>query len=273
MIDIAAYCRRVGLQPADTATPDLGFLRRLTLAHTQTVPFENLNVLMRLSVPLDLAALEAKLVHSARGGYCFEQNAYFAAVLEEFGYSVERLAGRVVWGASAAPPWQNPRTHMLLLVHVAGERYLCDVGFGGVTPTAPLPFATNRNLETPNETYRIIDQDEVCLLQAEIAGEWQDVYLFDLQPQAAIDYEMANHYVATHPGSHFRHTLMAARAFDGGRYHLRNRALTIFRRGSAKEQRELSGADEQLDALQAYFGIEIPDVSAFRAALEIVRDD
>ena len=273
MIDIAAYCRRIGLPAAETQTPDLDLLRRLTLAHAQAIPFENLNVLMRRAVPLDLDALETKLIRSARGGYCFEQNAYFAAALEQFGFSVARLAGRVVWGSTAAPPWQNPRTHMLLLVDVAGARYLCDVGFGGVTPTAPLLFAMNRDLETPNETYRIVEQGDVLLLQADIAGEWQDVYLFDLQAQTAIDYEMANHYVATHPASHFRYTLMAARAFDGGRYHLRNRTLTIFRHDRPKERRELSGADEQLQALQEYFEIDVPDVTAFRAALENVRED
>lgn len=273
MIDPEAYCRRIGIPAEEARAADLSLLRRITLAHTQAIPFENLNVLMRLSVPLDLESLEAKLVRSARGGYCFEQNAYLAAMLEQFGYSVQRLAGRVVWGATAVQPWQNPRTHMLLLVNIAGERYICDVGFGGVTPTAPLPFAMNRELTTPNETYRIIEQDDICLLQAEIAGNWQDVYLFDLQSQAAIDYEMANHYVATHPASQFRHTLMAARAFDGGRYHLRNRSLTIFRRGSKKEQRELQGPDEQIEALRDYFGIEVPNISEFRASLENVRED
>jgi N-hydroxyarylamine O-acetyltransferase len=273
VVDLRAYTKRIGVA-ADVEKPvaDLNFLRQIILAHTQTIPFENLNVLMRRTVPLDLESLESKLLHCARGGYCFEQNALFAEVLAQIGYRVERLAGRVVWGASAAPPWQNPRTHMLLLVHVGGERFLCDVGFGGVTPTAPLPFTLNERLETPNETYRIVEQGEVCLLQAEIAGQWLDVYLFDLQPQSAIDYEMANHYVATHPASQFRYTLMAARAFEGGRYHLRNRTVTIFTRGE-KEQRELEGPDAQLDALRDYFGIEVPDVSEFVASLEHVRED
>ena len=253
--------------------PDLELLSALTLAHTQAIPFENLNPLSRRPVPLDLESLEAKLVRSARGGYCFEQNTYFAAVLEQLGYSVRRLAARVVWGASAEPPWNNPRTHMALLVDIDGRQFLCDVGFGGVTPTAPLPFEPGQELATPHETFRILERGEIWLLQVRIEGEWQDVYLFDLQPQSAIDYQMANHYVATHPTSHFRFTLTAARAFEGGRHHLRNRLLTSFYRDSAKQQRVLSGTSEIAEVLQQVFGIDCGDKAQFESALGNISED
>ena len=194
-------------------------------------------------------------------------------MLVQLGFSVERLAARVVWGGSAEQPWGNPRTHRALLVSLSGERDLSDVGFGGTSPTAPWLFELNREQPTPHETYRIVEHGDVCNLQIRIGSKWLDVYLFDLQPQAGIDYEMANHYVATHPASQFRFTLMAARAFEGGRYHLRNRVFTTFLPDSDKQQRELRDADEQIEVLQESFGIELPDVTAFHAALANVEED
>ena len=49
---------------------------------------------------LDLASLWKKLVIDQRGGYCFEQNTLFAAVLEAIGFPVRRLAARVRMGAA-----------------------------------------------------------------------------------------------------------------------------------------------------------------------------
>jgi N-hydroxyarylamine O-acetyltransferase len=275
VIDIDAYFRRIGIteRPAEDQPPDLDLLRRLVLAHTRSIAFENLNTLMRVPVRLDLDSLEAKLVCSARGGYCFEQNTYFAAVLEQIGFSVKRLAARVVWGRSAEERWQNPRTHMALLVHVAGETWLCDVGFGGITPTAPLLFEPDREQRTPHETFRIVEREEVLLLQVRLGADWLDVYLFDLQPQSHVDYEMANHYVATHPESHFRHSLIAARPFEGGRYALRNRLFTTFITGGSKHERMLEDGDEIVQVLHECFRITVRDLAGFHAALDNIRED
>jgi N-hydroxyarylamine O-acetyltransferase len=275
VIDLEAYFRRIGIlaNAQGNLRADLNLLQQLTLAHTQAIAFENLNALMRIPIPLDIDSLEAKLVRSARGGYCYEQNALFAAVLEQLGFAVRRLAARVVWGSGSAQPWQNPRTHMVLLVSLADQHYLCDVGFGGNTPTAPLLLEMNREQQTPHETFRIVDHENVCNVQVKIGDAWLDAYLFDLQPQTNIDYEMANFYVATHPDSHFRHTLIAARPFEGGRYALRNRVLTTYRPDGEKQTRVLHDADELTKVLSANFGIEVPDATAFRTALGNIRDE
>lgn len=274
-MNLEAYFRRVGFtaHTAQNQSADLDLLRKLTLAHTQAIAFENLNTLLRVPVRLDLDSLEAKLVRSARGGYCFEQNTYFAAVLEQLGFAVQRLSARVVWGQKAEQPWKNPRTHMVLLVAVSGQDFLCDVGFGGITPTAPLRLQANEDQRTPHETFRIVEHDNVLLLQVMLGSEWLDVYLFDQQPQSHIDYEMANHYVATHPASHFRHSLIAARPFEGGRYALRNRLFTTFYPGGEKRELTLDDAEELVRVLEEKFGVAVPDATAFEAALENIRED
>src|SRR5437867_3136447 len=105
-VDLKSYLTRICFE-GDLA-PTVETLRRLHLAHATHIPFENLDVLLRRPILLDLDSLFAKLVHGGRGGYCFEQNALFAAVLEEVGFRVKRLAGRVRMGATAI----RPRTQM-----------------------------------------------------------------------------------------------------------------------------------------------------------------
>ncbi len=100
-IDLDAYLRRVGWHGRVAA--DLASLRGLAVAHVATIPFENLTPLLGLPVELDTPALERKLVHEGRGGYCFEQNLLFAAVLRTIGFEVldpeEWIAGQVAAGS------------------------------------------------------------------------------------------------------------------------------------------------------------------------------
>ena len=87
------YLTRVGFDRA--VKPDLATLAALHAAHVNAIPFEGLDPLLGRPVRLDLASVQAKLVQSRRGGYCFEQNALFKAVLETIGFQVAELGARV----------------------------------------------------------------------------------------------------------------------------------------------------------------------------------
>ena len=115
-IDPGAYLRRVGW--SDPVAADLATLRGLAMAHVASIPFANLDPLQGLPVELGLAALQRKLVDEGRGGYCFEQNLLFEAVLREIGFDVTGLIARVLWGHPEDA--QTPQTHMLLRVVLAG---------------------------------------------------------------------------------------------------------------------------------------------------------
>ena len=104
-VDVNAYFRRIGFDGRPAA--DLATLAALHRLHPIAIPFENLSVLLREPIPLDIAALEEKLVARRRGGYCFEQNRLFADVLTSIGFEVVALAARVVWGRRAAGPITN----------------------------------------------------------------------------------------------------------------------------------------------------------------------
>ena len=99
MIDIDAYFARIGHNGA--RTPTLALLREITVAHPSAIPFENLDVTAGKVPQLDLAAIDNKLVHSRRGGYCYEQNTLLQAVLTGLGFCVIALLARVRFGIPA----------------------------------------------------------------------------------------------------------------------------------------------------------------------------
>lgn len=249
-LDLAAYLDRVGLAVAPPATA--AGLAELHLAHATHVPFENLDVLLGRPIRLDLTHLQRKLVHDRRGGYCFEQNVLFAAVLEALGFRVTGLAARVRYRATKL----LPRTHMLLAVEADGAAWLADVGFGGSGPLLPLRLDDRGEQRQFLWSYRIADEGPARVLQAGVPGGWQDFYAFTAEPQELVDFEVANHYVSTHPDSAFTKTLAAQRPTPEARFILRNRELTV-ERGTGTETRTV-GDDELPDVLATMFGLTLP---------------
>ncbi len=260
--DLSAYFARIGYDGPRAAT--LETLRAIQFLHPQAIPFENLDPLLGRPVRLDVASLQQKLVRSKRGGYCFEHNTVLLHALRALRFRVVGLAARVLWNRPGDTP--PPRSHMVLRVELDEGTYLADVGFG-MSPTAPLRLEPDAEQQTPHEPFRLLKKGDQLTLQAKLSGEWKAFYRFDLQEQAEIDYEVANHYVSTYPTSHFLTSLIAARALADRRYGLRNNRLSIHPRHGASEQRVLTSAAEIRTALRDLFGIAVPDVELFDATV------
>jgi arylamine N-acetyltransferase len=257
-IDLAGYCSRIGYDGPREATVDT--LHAIVAAHNRSIPFENLDPLLGIPVAdLSAAALNDKLVQRRRGGYCFEQNGLMGYVLDELGFGVERLAGRVLWmNTSEALPAQ---THQVLSVTVPGVNgpFLVDVGFGGQTLTSPIRLESGLVQQTRHEPYRLSDHSEGYLLEAQIRGEWQPLYMFSTRPKPRIDLEVGSWYVSTHPKSGFVVGLSAALVTDDARWNLRGRHLAIHHAGETERIR-FDTAAEVLDALTDRFGIDLTDL-------------
>ncbi|QSR85346.1 arylamine N-acetyltransferase [Methylacidimicrobium sp. B4] len=260
-----SYFARIGY--GGPATASLETLCSLHALHPQAIPFENLDPLLGRVVALDLGSIEQKLVLGGRGGYCFEQNLLFAEILRSLGFPVTGLAGRVCWNVPEGAT--RPRTHMALRVDL--ERpYLVDVGFGGLTFTAPLWLETGLVQETSHEPMRIVRSGEGLLTQVLLRGEWRSLYHFDLQPQLPVDYEMANWYLCSHPESPFRKELVAARPDAGRRYALRNHELTIHRLDGTSERRRLASGTEIRRVLEEDFRLTPPEEPRLDDLLEAI---
>jgi N-hydroxyarylamine O-acetyltransferase len=249
-VDLDAYLERIGY--AGDLQPDYATLAALHLAHASHIPFENLDVVLGRPIRLDLPSLQAKLVAGGRGGYCFEQNLLFAAVLRELGFAVTALAARVRYRTTLL----LPRTHMLLLVHADGADWIADVGFGGEGLLLPVPFGSGQPAAQFAWTYRAVEEAGVWVLQSLHDGTWEDLYAFTLEPQEQVDYELASYYMSTHPNSRFVQTLTAQLPTPEVRHTLRDRELTQDR-GATVTTRTIASDEELLGILAETFGLRV----------------
>ncbi|MBI2254845.1 MAG: arylamine N-acetyltransferase [Proteobacteria bacterium] len=263
--DIGAYFDRIGYGGEARAT--LPVLQELHWHHVSAIPFENLDVLLGRRIALDPARIAAKLVAARRGGYCFEQNSLYLSMLQQLGFKATALSARVWWGKKDGALPQ--RSHMALKVELGGAAYLCDVGFGGLTPVAPLRWEINVPQKTSHETYRLTAladprADGEIALQAEIDGGWETLYSFRPQVVDPADFAMANWYVSTHPDSFFTWTLIAARPFDDGRHVLQDAKSAIRDRARRETTRQLGAEGELATILAETFGLDLPAVDVSR---------
>lgn len=262
--DLDAWFARLGYRGSPSVS--IQTLSDLIRLHLAAIPFENLSPLLGEPVLLDLPSLQDKLLHRRRGGWCFEHNRLLWVMLSALGFEVQGLAARVLWQLPAQA--QPPRTHMLLRLRVDGEDWLADVGFGGLSVTAPLRLQADAVQVTPLGCYRLVRLPHAWRLEAQLAGDWAPLYAFDLQPQQPQDYEATNWWLATHPQSRFLGMLAAARAGDGQRHALRDGLYTCRdAQGAVIEQRQLSDAGQAIELLQTVFGIEVPAGAAVHARL------
>lgn len=263
MTELAAYLRRIGVAAAPRA--DLATLTAIHAGHALAIPFENLDIHRGLGISLEPAAVHDKLVTRRRGGYCFEHNALLAWALEQVGFAVTRLCGRVWLGkVTDGPP---PRTHMTLLVAVDGADYLVDAGFGAHQLLAPLPLVDGATARQHAWEFALARRDEGAsarpfgpelVLRTRRPEGWTDLYAFTREPQHAIDFEVANHYTSTHPRSRFVTTLTAQRVTPELRHTLRG---TSYERMTPDEatRRTLGSREELAALLLEVFGLALPD--------------
>ncbi len=259
--DLDAYLSRIGY--TGPREPTLPVLHALTAHHAMAIPFENLDVLLGRPISLEPAALLRKLVHERRGGYCFEQNGLLLDVLTTLGFAVAPLSARVRW--QRPRDYLPARTHLFLRVELDGRPWMTDVGIGGMSLTAAVPFdLSGAARPTPHETRRLIREDGRYFHQVRLGEAWQDVSEFTLEEMPPIDRELANWYTSAHPQSHFRNRLVAARAQpDGVRRTLLNREFAIRRGAEILERRELQTPEELLAVLAEQFGLHFPAGTRF----------
>lgn len=255
-VDLPAYARRIEYNGA--WTPTLETLENLHFQHATHIPFENLDVLLRQPIRLDLDSLWAKLVTGGRGGYCFEQNALFAAVLEAAGFHLTRLAARVRAGATGI----RPRSHMLLAIDLNEQKWIADVGFGAEVFLHPIPL--NPGLVTPQFSwkYRVTKENGVFVLQSLRPEGWFDLYSFTLEEQHPVDYEVSNYFTSTHPESFFRKTLIAQSPGPDKRWTLTNRRL-IESTPAGSSEIILPTDDALLEVLSQRFNLHFPPGTRF----------
>jgi N-hydroxyarylamine O-acetyltransferase len=246
-LDLAAYLRRIDYD-GDLA-PTAATLAGLHRAHVAAIPFENADVMLGRGIRVDLPSIADKLVRRGRGGYCFEHGQLLAAALVQLGYPVDRLLARV-----GGP--HDTRSHLVLRVHVDGQPWLADTGFG-TGLIEPLPLRDGAPHDQFGWTYRLrADGDHYWQLQERQGDGWAALYQFDDQPQYPADVLVANHFTSTYPDSSFVRQLVVIRKDPSGLRRLTGRRLSSTRPGQPADERHLDDPGFAA-ALTGTFGLRL----------------
>ena len=249
MMDVQVYLDRINY--CGPSIPTSETLRALHLAHVLAVPFENLDNFIGRPISLEPADLFAKIVTARRGGYCYELNGLFSLLLEAMGFSVTRLIARVRYGSR--PP--HPRSHQVLLVHLGGESWLVDVGFGGNGLLEPFPFVAGHVATQGSEQFRLnlVEQEE-HLLQCFVRDQWESLYSFSVHPCQPVDYQYASYFHSHSPDSIFMQRRICTMPTQDGRKTLVDHSLNVRRNG--KNEKTPVGSDAEVaTVLREHFGI------------------
>ena len=149
-MDTAAYLARIGYSgPLDA---DAQTLRALQRAHLLTVPFENLDIARKREIVVDQERSAAKIVGERRGGFCYELNGAFAALLQSLGFRVTLLSARVPRKDGSDGPEYD---HLALRVDLE-QPWLADVGFGDSFLTPLLLEMDTEQKQEDGRVFRII---------------------------------------------------------------------------------------------------------------------
>jgi N-hydroxyarylamine O-acetyltransferase len=271
---VDAYLRRLGVE--HPAWPTVDALRELHLRHLRTVPFENLSIHLGEEIVLEEKRLLDKVVGARRGGFCYELNGSFGALLTALGYDVALLAGRVYGDGERLG---IPYDHLALRVRtVDGGDWLADVGFGAHSHL-PLVFGERGEQEDPAGTFRIVEagpdaagvrggHDTVEAADLDVYRDGRAQYRLEVRPRVLGDFAAGAWWHSTSPVSHFTRSLVCSRVTgDGGRITLSGRRFTTTAADGTREERELGTDEEVLGAYRERFGIELDRVPTVRARI------
>jgi len=260
-MDVQAYLDRINYH--GPLEPTAETLRQLQVAHLLTVPFENLSIHAGEPIVLEDEALFRKIVNRRRGGFCYELNGLFAALLRALGFEVAMLSAQV---ADEVGAFSQDFDHMALMIALE-ERWLADVGFGD-SFVAPLLLDKREAQTQGDRAYRVVADGERLIVQRTDNGddngnEWKSQYRFTLEPFQFADYAEMCEYHQTSPLSHFTTGRICSRLTPKGRVTLSDRRdrggggdmnLITTELGERRENPVATG-EEYEEILRKHFGI------------------
>ena len=197
--NVEAYLERICMDMRPDTTKEV--LDRLIYLHQCHIPFENMDVYFaKKEISPAVSDVYEKLVVKKRGGFCFEQNNLFHAVLKELGFEVFPCQCKMMEGDG--PYYQS--LHRGTIAKIDGDLYYCDVGVGG--PIAAGALKLEENL---TQTYAGDD----FVLSARPDGWWELARMSDDDenvmmrihpiPYDPVDFISMTHYCCCHTQKEF----------------------------------------------------------------------
>jgi len=256
-LDLDAYLARINYSGSRTPTYDT--LAAILRNHTFNIPFESFDVLLGRPIRLDLEGLQSKIVAAGRGGYCFEHASLMHAALEAIGFAPMRHASRVL---IFEPRNASVRQHMFLTVTTGGVTYVIDPGFGPFACPQPIPI-DGTPVPTNAPSHRLAREGSDWFLYVTRDGEEIRGWVSTMEEEYPVDFEMMNHYIATHPASFFTHNILASAVTGEGRVNVMNQGVHFMRNGVA-EASQLADRKALRSLVAQHFGFDLPELETMR---------
>ncbi len=221
-------------------------------AHLLAVPFENLDISLGRTIVVNEDAILNKVIHLRRGGFCYELNTAFAALLRALGFQVTLLSARV----ARAHGGEGPEFDHLTLGVDLQQPWLVDVGFGE-SFLEPLRLQTNLEHRDPAGIFHLVEKDaRIHMEKSEPDGTWKPQYSFTLQPRRLEEFAAMCHHHQTSPDSSFTKNRICSRATPTGRITLSNLKLITTENGRRLEKL-LDSEEQWRSTLHDQFGIDL----------------
>jgi len=247
-LDIQAYLRRLGYNGPLNVSAET--LRDLHLAHLYTIPFENLDIHLGHPIVLEEAALFQKIVNRRRGGFCYELNGLFGALLRDLGFRVTLISAEVAQHAGGFSP---PYDHLALRVDLE-EPWLADVGFGEGFRLPVRLNETSDQVQGDSACLLVHEGDYWILLRRKAGGDWAPQYRFTLAEHEFAEFEERCRYHQSSPESHFTKDRLCTLATPEGRVTLSGMRL-ITTTGAGRKEQQLKTEAEYAAALSERFAV------------------
>jgi N-hydroxyarylamine O-acetyltransferase len=256
-LDLDAYLARINY--SGPRTLDYDTLANILRCHLASIPFESFDVLLGRPIRLDPEALQAKLVASGRGGYCFEHASLMHAVLEAIGFAPVRHASRVVLFEQRH---ESVRQHMFLTVAIDGVTYVVDPGFGPFACPLPIPI-DGTAVPTGTPSHRLSREGNDWILYVTQDGKQVQAWISTMEEEYPVDFEMMNYYISTHPASFFTHNILASAVIQDGRANIMNQDANLISNGAGQSIR-LADRKELRSFVAQHFGFDLPELETMR---------
>lgn len=253
-MNVHAYLQRI--MQEEVKELNFATLSQLQMNHLLHVPFENLDVMHNVDIPLDVKTYYQKIVENKRGGFCYELNGLFCWLLESLGYKSKLISAAV---KKADGTWTMEGSHAALIVDLE-QPYFVDVGFGD-SARAPLPLTAEINRDVSG-AYRIwpVKQDMYELQRLGADNKWMTRLRFTTAPKKLADFKEPCHFNQTSPDSHFTQRELVTIATKEGRVTFSNDRLIVTYKGEKKETPIPS--EEKAAVFNKYFGISLKVIGA-----------
>lgn len=251
--DVGQYLSRIGAErPAELTAASL---QKLVRAHLEQVPFEVLELTEEKTQPsMEPQGLYEKIVVRKRGGYCFELNKLFYLLLRELGYTCYCVGVRCIIGRTEPVAI----SHRGIIVEFPGEKWYCDVGFGGNGPKGILNLLDSEIQTICYERFRVQQEEGQYVVVYLDSGD-RSVRMLKFRDEAYldVDFNMLNGYYSVHPKSPFRAKRILYRCLDDGWISFVGTTYTVFRKGQYTTE-EITDEAAQRGLIQTKFDLNIP---------------